>query len=78
MRDVMSTPVRSRRSRNGHALRTRPVRVTDVVKGWAASFLGRLLLRKSVLIAIGLGTLASWFVKVRFFRPKVRGFRLFW
>ena len=77
MRDILSTPVRSRRSRNGHALRTRPGLVQGVVKGWAASFLGKLLLRKSVLIAIGLGTLASWFVKFRFFRPKVRRYWLF-
>ena len=47
------------------------------LKARVVPFLAKLLLRKSVLIAIGLGTLVSWYVKARLFRPKVRRFRLF-
>ena len=63
-----------RRSGNGRQLK-RDAR--SFVKAWALPFLAKVLLRKSVLIAIGLGTLASWWIKHRFFRPKVRRFRLF-
>lgn len=62
------------RSRNGHAPSRRrssvkgKKAVQNVLKTLGAPFLMKLLLRKSVLIAIGLGTLVSWFIKRRFFR----------
>ena len=51
--------------------------IQTAVKGWGAAVLLKLLMRKSVLIAIGLGTLASWYVGRRLYRPKAR-VRLFW
>jgi hypothetical protein len=78
MRNVTASRVGARRrSSNGHVARNRSVvAAKQAAKGWAVTFLAKLLLRKSVLIAIGLGTLASWWVKHRFFSAKPR-FRLF-
>ena len=69
-----SITIQRPRSRNGHR---RPSGAKAVVKASVVPFLAKLLLRKSVLIAVGLGTLVSWYVKYRFFRPKVHRFRLF-
>jgi hypothetical protein len=78
MRTVTASRVGARRSTNGHGRRSRSVATAqNVAKGWAASVVMKFLLRKSVLIAIGLGTLASWWVKHQFFSAKPRRFRLF-
>lgn len=69
----MPATAHARRSRNGHAPRTRsrssahPSPLQTALKSWGTSFLVKLLLRKSVLIAIGLGTVVSWYIKRRFF-----------
>lgn len=61
-----------RRTRNGHPAtsarrRQRPAPVVQkVLKGVGATWLARLMLRKWVLIAIGLGTVCSWWLKRRF------------
>jgi hypothetical protein len=77
MRTVTMSRAGARRSTNGHGRNRSTVAAKDVAKGWAASVLLKFLLRKSVLIAIGLGTLASWYVKHRFFSAKPGRFRLF-
>ena len=71
---VMTTarvqPRSPRRSRNGHS-RSRSQNaggVQKAVKAGAALFLVRLLLRRSVLTAIGLGTVAAWWVRRRYLR----------
>lgn len=60
----MKTAERTR-SRNGH--RSAAKQAPDLLKGAlgaiGAPLLMKLALRKSVLIAIGLGTVASWIVK---------------
>ncbi|HEX7899276.1 MAG TPA: hypothetical protein VF950_16035 [Planctomycetota bacterium] len=77
MRTVTASRTGARRSTNGHRRYRSVVAAKDAAKGWAVSLLRKILLRKSVLAVIGLGTLASWYVRYRFFRPKVRRFRLF-
>lgn len=71
---VMQARVRvpQRRTRNGN--RSRKSQASGVVpsalKAWGATFLVKMLLKRSVLMAIGLGTVASWWVKRRFFSPR--------
>jgi hypothetical protein len=72
---VESASRRRSKNRNGKA---RPKAAASLlataVKGKVAAWLVKLMLKRSVLIAVGLGTLASWYVKHRFFRPVKKNF----
>lgn len=57
---------RRSRTRDGNGTQA----ASAVLKAWGATVLMKLLLRKSVLTAIGLGTVAAWWVKRRWFSPR--------
>lgn len=71
---VESKPRRRSRNGNGHPKKATSKPVIDAVKAASVSLLMKLLLRRSVLMAVGLGTVAAWYVKRRFFRPAKRNF----